>query len=94
MLMIVASLQQSWWCPMCGSATGWGWGMMLMMLLWPVVLVVVLALGWRLLGGQGAIGRPPGGQAEDILKERYARGEIDRDMYTQMLGDLRRRPPA
>lgn len=43
--------------------------------------------------------RAPGGEtrrgrAEEILKERYARGEIDRETYQRMLEDLRRGPPS
>jgi len=41
----------------------------------------------------GAQGRGPrAGRAEAILKERYARGEIDRETYERMLTDVRRSP--
>lgn len=91
MPIIITTLQQPWWCPMCGSATGWGWGMMFF---WLIVLVAIVALVWRLLGGPQGIGGTPSGRAEEILKERYARGEIDRDTYARMLEDLRRGPGA
>jgi len=94
MLIIITTLQQPWWCPMCGGAAGWGWGMVGMMFFWLIALVAIVALVWRLLGGAGNIGGTPSGRAEDILKERYARGEIDRDTYARMLEDLRRGPGA
>jgi uncharacterized membrane protein len=34
--------------------------------------------------------RPTAESAEEILKQRYARGEIDRDEYHRRLTDLRR----
>jgi len=36
----------------------------------------------------GEQGGDPASKARDIAKERYARGEIDRDQYLQMLKDL------
>lgn len=48
------------------------------------LLVWALARGF----GPGAVSSP--GSAEDILKERYARGEIDREEYDRRLADLRK----
>jgi uncharacterized membrane protein len=45
----------------------------------------------RVLPRLGA-GAPSVGRAEEILKERYARGEIDRETYERMLTDVRRSP--
>jgi putative membrane protein len=63
--------------------------MLLMIVVWLAVLGLILALVWRLIGGAnwpgGGMRRPP---AEEILRERYARGEIDRDTYQRMLRDL------
>jgi putative membrane protein len=65
-----------------------------MSLFWVVVLGIVIWLMVRLVGR----GRPPGGdagrRAEEILMERYARGEIDRETYQRMLDDLRRGSPS
>jgi hypothetical protein len=33
---------------------------------------------------------PPMSRAEELLKERYARGDIDRKQYLEMLDDLKR----
>ncbi|HET9985218.1 MAG TPA: SHOCT domain-containing protein [Longimicrobiales bacterium] len=85
--------QAPWWCPMCGPGGMWGWGMMFGWLLWLVVLAFLVWLAVRYLPGRAG---PPGrgADAEAILKERYARGEIDRDTYLRMLEDLRRQPPV
>jgi putative membrane protein len=90
MPIVFAVSQQPWW-PMCGNGPfwGWGWGMMLF---WLIALVAIAAVVWRLVGarGGGLAQSPP--SAEEILKARYARGEIDRETYTRMLGDLRTGP--
>lgn len=92
---IMMSLQdQRWWDHMWGS-TGWGWGwMMFMMAFWAVVLALLVWMLVRFSRGRshfdGWTDRPAGGDpAEEVLRERYARGEIDREMYRRMLGDLR-----
>lgn len=81
-----------WWCPMCGAMDGaWGWGMMFfMMLFWIAVLALVVWLIIRLTRDGGRRGVAGGDRAEEVLRERYARGEIDRETYERMLDDLRR----
>lgn len=68
-----------------------GWGMMAG---WIFVLVVVLLLAWAIAGGRWRRGRGDGrtaaGGAEDVLRDRYARGEIDQETYRQQLDELRR----
>jgi len=65
----------------------WGIAMMLMMLVfWGAVIVgVVLAIRW--LAGQGERSRSD--RAVDILRERYARGEINKDEFEAKQLDLR-----
>ncbi|MFQ5620074.1 MAG: SHOCT domain-containing protein [Rhodospirillales bacterium] len=49
-----------------------------------VVVVVVLAVRWIGGSGHGAAAHPPSGNtALDILKERFARGEIDKDEFEE-----------
>ncbi len=63
-----------------------GWGMGSVMILWVVILVVIVWLITRLLSGGARDDR----SSETILKQRYARGEINREQYEQQLADLRR----
>jgi putative membrane protein len=66
----------------------------IMALFWVVVLGIAIWLMAQLVDR----GRRPGGEAgrnraEEILKERYARGEIDRETYQRMFDDLKRGSP-
>jgi putative membrane protein len=65
---------------------GWGW-FGAMHLLWWAVVVAGLAVLWRSVAG-----RRGGGEREDhalaILRERYARGEIDQAEYDQRVRHL------
>ncbi|MEU6319850.1 hypothetical protein [Streptomyces sp. NPDC047009] len=83
---------------------GWGWGgwfamIVFMVLLWALIIVGVIALVRYLTGTHHqsgphpASGGPGGGsrQAEDLLAERFARGEIDEDEYKRRLTLLRER---
>lgn len=56
---------------------------------WIAVLVVIGALLWWLAGkprSRLALHESP----EETLKQRYARGEINKDQYEKMLSDLHR----
>ena len=72
--------------PMSWMWGAWGLGMMLMMLVfWGLVIVgIVLAIRW--LAGQGERSRSD--RALDILRERYARGEINKDEFEAKRRDL------
>jgi len=67
----------------------YGWGMMivgpLMMLLLVAAVVVVVVLLVRWLGGGPArtAGDAGQGRALDILRERFARGEIDKEEFEE-----------
>ena len=53
-----------------------------------IVVLVVWAVK-RNTGGASNLNQPSGGQSpREILQARYARGEITRDQYQQMLSDL------
>ena len=64
---------------------GWGWGGMflgpLFMIVWLAILVAVIVLLVRWLGGvnlgTGSLHRTP----REILDERFAKGEIDREEF-------------
>jgi putative membrane protein len=72
--------------PMWWMWSAWGLGMMLMMLVFWGLVVVGLIVGIRwLMRGQ----RPfPADRALDILRERYARGEIGKEEFEAKLKDL------
>lgn len=78
-----------------GNMGGWGYVFMVIsfVLFWGAVIVAVVLLARAL--GPGNRGRNQGsgpGQAEDLLAERFARGEIDENEYTARLDVLRRAP--
>lgn len=63
----------------------------MMMFFWVVVLIAIVALAWSLVQRRGISGVSPGGdRAEEVLRERYAKGEIDEATYQRMLNELRR----
>ncbi len=57
----------------------WGIGMMLMMLVFWGLVIVALVLGIRWLVTQGR--EPRTDSALDILRQRYARGEINKEEF-------------
>jgi len=80
----------------------WGWGMhpmwwmwgvsgvvtmLLMLVFWAALITaVVLGVRWLLRQGRGEVRDP----ALDILRQRYARGEIDREEFEARRRDLER----
>lgn len=74
-----------WWHP------GWGWGHMIfgglmMIAFWGgIILLIVLLVRW--LGGAGASsnssGPLPRRMPLEILQERFAKGEIDKEEYEE-----------
>ncbi len=69
---------------------GNGWGMGWMWLWWILGIAFVIAIVWILT----AAARRSSGSSEDspeqILKRRYARGEINHEEYEQKLNELRK----
>src|SRR3972149_11039186 len=64
----------------------WGFGMMIMMILFWVLVIVAVVLGIRWLLGQGKEARSD--SALDILRQRYARGEINKEEFEAKKKDL------
>jgi putative membrane protein len=75
---------------------GWGWGGMwigpiLMIALLALVIAGIVALV-RWIGGGGSEGGARLRTAREILDERCARGEIDREEYQRRRDDIAARP--
>ena len=69
---------------------GGGWvGMGFMALFWVAVIVgIVFLIRWMVSGNLGQQGTPPGESPLDILKKRYARGEINKEEFEERKKDL------
>jgi putative membrane protein len=71
---------------------GWGWGGMwfgplsMIALLALTIAGIVMLVRW--IGGGGGDGGGRARTARDILDERYAHGEIDRDEYQRRRDDI------
>lgn len=71
-----------------GAAGGW-WMMGIGGLFWLIVLGLAVWLALRATVGRDA--EPRGESAEELLRRRFAAGEIDAGEYEQRLEVLRRR---
>ncbi|MFQ5830697.1 MAG: SHOCT domain-containing protein [Candidatus Methylomirabilia bacterium] len=75
---------------------GWGWGGLGMGLGWVfmllflglIIVAVALVLRWARDQGRQAPSGEAGTAALEILKQRYARGEIDREEFEAKKQDL------
>jgi len=77
------------WEMMHDWGTGGFWLMPLVMLAWFVLMVVVIVLLVRWLGGGPGVKNASSRTPRDILDERYASGEIDQKEYLQRKKDIR-----
>lgn len=78
-----------WANMMDGQAwAGMGIGMIGVAIFWILIIVLIVVLIGRLLGSGGREDRRPPKTALDILRERYAAGEIEREEYEQKKRDL------
>jgi len=73
------------WCP--GFNWGGGWfGGFPMIIVWVlIIVVVVIGIRWAVGRGSGAVDREG---ALEVLKRRYAAGEIDREQFREMKKEL------
>jgi putative membrane protein len=70
------------------EGVGWGWiglGFLHMALFWVLVVLGIVVLAKWLAGSGPETGT---GRALEILKERYAKGELTREQFEQMKRDL------
>ena len=75
------------------DGSGWHWGMgMIHGLLWWVLVVLGIVVLVRLLGRGAASAPAPAGAAPEtaleVLKKRYARGEIGKEEFAEKKRDL------
>ncbi|TLF52594.1 SHOCT domain-containing protein [Halomonas urmiana] len=82
------------WDDMMAHMGSYGWGHMLfgglmMVLFWGAVIALAVPLVRGLTRGRGETMSQRRSTALDLLQERYARGEIDREEYEQRRRDLR-----
>lgn len=72
---------------------GYGMGWIFILLFWGLLIAGIVALVKWLFSSSGStdVGLPPGSRrtALDILEERYARGEIDKDEFEERKRVLR-----
>lgn len=64
----------------------WGFGMMIMMIVFWALIIVAVVVGIRWLVGQGK--EPRSDSALEILRQRYARGEINKEEFEARKRDL------
>lgn len=76
------------WLPFYGDGIGFGWMIFgwAMMVVWWVIILVGIFLVLRIVtrGWSGG-----GRSAADILKERYAKGEITQKQFIEMKKEIR-----
>ena len=71
---------------MMGNGIGMGFGGGFMWLFWILLIIVIVWIVKEIVGSSNS--SEPRKPAIDILKERYARGEIDQDELEQKRKDL------
>jgi putative membrane protein len=73
------------WMPMMHYGFGYGGSYM-----WIIFLIVIGLLVYFFVKSQKTIGQSPTGNESplDIIKRRYAEGEIDKEQYERMKKDL------
>jgi len=82
------------------GSNGWGWGgwilmTVVMVLFWVAVITAVVLAIRHLTNPDGTATSPAGSwqpRAQDLLGERFARGEIDTNEYRNRLALLREHP--
>lgn len=76
------------WMGTFGAWPGFGW--LFMLLFWALLILGIFALIKWLADEAGSRGAPAQKRALQILEERYARGEIEREAFEQKKRDLSR----
>ncbi len=74
-----------------GIYGGWGMGLgwIIMVLFWVLLIAGIVAFAKWILGVSSGNPMSPDKSAIDLLKERYARGEIEKEEFEQKRQDLK-----
>lgn len=77
--------------PMMGWGGGWGMGLGIIGVVFACFLVMMAFryMVWAPWGNRMGYWRGESLDAEEILRQRYARGEVTKEQFDQMLRDLR-----
>lgn len=70
------------WDHMGGYGWGMGFGWIFMLLFW-VILIVAAVVAIKAVAGRSEPGGKGGDRALEILRERFARGDIGREEYEE-----------
>jgi putative membrane protein len=78
------------WMWNSGYGGGWGWvgwvvTAAVLVLVFAALITAAVFVARNVIGGHRGPGSGRGGGAEDVLAERFARGEIDEDEYRQRM---------
>lgn len=77
------------WDHMMAWGPGWGWIGLMHAVWWLVLIVAILAMiRWTTRSGPYGAQPPEEDRAIAILRERYARGEIDKAEFEERKRDL------
>ena len=72
-----------------GWGMGWGFGWVFMLLFWALIIFgIVAVVRWLIGSSTGGTGSTREKTPLDLLKERYARGEIDQEEFERKKRDL------
>ena len=65
-------------------------------LIWLIAIIVIAYLIYKLIKSEKILApsKPSIKSAEDLLAERYAKGELTREQYMQMKEDIRKPTPG
>jgi putative membrane protein len=83
--IVLADVEYGGFCPIYGAIMGWGWGGMLIGLL---IIVLLVYLVFRFFSEGAGRARDDKNGALEILRRRYARGEISEEEYRRMKEEL------